>query len=490
MNGEAWSWGCDDEGTFKRGVNLYVKLVYYDLHHDGVTTADPWIVACTGDAARVSQRGTIITTCGAKEVDRRLPSQEGTGKTMNQSRSLYTPMLAGYAKEDEVMPHFHDLVAAFKEIEDRGFVVVDGEEYEVPIKVVVVADMSFIWKYVGRGSAAGSGCFCWLCKVHANTRHMGYPGGCQKCRDEGTVYGQDGRQQCLHWDPHTPEFGLWEQRRYQYLQANVDVPLSVRPKWNDAETLRAECELRCSPSDQALLKKTTTMAKLEKFLLARCRGGAELTANVAVGVRTCDMNITREDLKERGIATAGMDEAAMRKVLETRLRLEDEKQLMKVLMGDTRYNKTPDKVSDDIERVLIDTLHAPMRMNEKVLYILYSKAYDNKTKKQAAGLFTAMTTKLRALGSLGERWGVQFDDKNSEKMSTFALPYDQSKKIFNRNQITGLYEVIDLACGSKKDDALALRGFMLQYVSLSLSPPTRNRFYPPFPPPPPLFPPK
>jgi hypothetical protein len=145
MNGECWSWGSE-EGTFKRGVNLYVKLVYYDLHHDGVTTADPWIVACTGDAARVSQRGTIITTCGAKEVDRRLPSQEGTGKAMNQSRSLYTPMLAGYAKEDEVMPHFHDLVAAFKEIEDRGFVVVDGEEYQVPIKVVVVADMSFIWK--------------------------------------------------------------------------------------------------------------------------------------------------------------------------------------------------------------------------------------------------------------------------------------------------------------------------------------------------------
>jgi hypothetical protein len=72
----------------------------------------------------------------------------------------------------------------------------------------------------------------------------------------------------------------------------------------------------------------------------------------------------REDLKERHIATAGMDEAAMRKALQTRLSLEDEKQLMKALMGDTRYNKTPDKASDDIERVLIDTLHAPMRVNE------------------------------------------------------------------------------------------------------------------------------
>jgi hypothetical protein len=452
MKGEAWSWGSEEEGTFKRGLNLHVKLVCYDLHHDGVTAADPWIVSRAGDAARVSQRGTIITTRGAKGVDRRLSSQEGTGKAMNQSRSLCAPTLAGRAKEDELMPHFHDLVAAFKEIEDRGFVAVDGVECEVPTKVVVVAEMSFVWKHAGRRSASGSGCFCWLCKVHANTRHVGCPGGCLKCRDEGTVHGLDGRQACLHWDPHAPGFGLWEQRRCQCLEANVKVPLSVRPKWNDAATPREECELRCSSSDKSLLKKTTTMVKLEKFLLARCRGGAELTANVAVGVRACDMNVVQEDLKERGVATAGMDEGTTRKALETRLRLEDEKQQMKLLMGDdTRCNKTPEKVSDDIEPVLIDTLHAPTRMNEKVLYMLCSKACDNKSKKQAAATLAAMTTKLGALGSLGAGWRVQFNETNSEKIPTFALPHDQSKKIFTKRQLPGLREVIDLACGNKND---------------------------------------
>ena len=89
-----WMWGCDDQGPFERGVHLCVKLVYYDTMMM-VGKEDPWIVALTGDAARVSQRGSIVTTCGAKEVDRRLPSQKGTGKVMNQSRSLYTPMLAG-----------------------------------------------------------------------------------------------------------------------------------------------------------------------------------------------------------------------------------------------------------------------------------------------------------------------------------------------------------------------------------------------------------
>jgi hypothetical protein len=87
LAGEGWSWGCD-EGTFTRGVNLHAKLVHHDLRHEGVTKDDPWLVCITGDAARVTQRGTIITTCGSKEVDRRLPSQMGTGKTMNQSRKL------------------------------------------------------------------------------------------------------------------------------------------------------------------------------------------------------------------------------------------------------------------------------------------------------------------------------------------------------------------------------------------------------------------
>ena len=41
MNGERWSWGCDGEGAFKRGVNLHVKLARCDLRHGGVTAADP-----------------------------------------------------------------------------------------------------------------------------------------------------------------------------------------------------------------------------------------------------------------------------------------------------------------------------------------------------------------------------------------------------------------------------------------------------------------
>jgi hypothetical protein len=40
-NGGCWSWGFDGE-TFRKGVNLYVKLKHYDLHHEGATKKDPW----------------------------------------------------------------------------------------------------------------------------------------------------------------------------------------------------------------------------------------------------------------------------------------------------------------------------------------------------------------------------------------------------------------------------------------------------------------
>jgi hypothetical protein len=158
-DGECWSWGFEGQ-TFKKGVNLCVKLTGFDLHYEGASKAKPWLVCCAGDAARVSQRGsTITTTCGVKEVDRRLPSQAGTGKCMNQSRGLHAPTLAGHASETVAMPHFHGLVAVLREIEERGHVVVGDVEHEVPIKVAVVADMSFVWKHAERGRASGSRCF-------------------------------------------------------------------------------------------------------------------------------------------------------------------------------------------------------------------------------------------------------------------------------------------------------------------------------------------
>ena len=86
--------------------------------HNIATTDDPYIIAVTGDLARVSFSGKAVTMCGAKQCDRRLVSQQLTGNQghMNQSRTLYTPAIGGYSSESDMMPLFEQLVDAHGDI--------------------------------------------------------------------------------------------------------------------------------------------------------------------------------------------------------------------------------------------------------------------------------------------------------------------------------------------------------------------------------------
>ncbi len=58
--------------------------------------------------------------CGVKQANPRLSAQFATGKTMNQSRNLYAPAVAGYTDEKTLMPYFEEMVAAFVDIEKKG----------------------------------------------------------------------------------------------------------------------------------------------------------------------------------------------------------------------------------------------------------------------------------------------------------------------------------------------------------------------------------
>jgi hypothetical protein len=53
-----------------------------------------------------------VTVLGVKMADGRLVQQEKTGKTMNQSSDMYTPIVAGFADEAARMPYFHLCVYA------------------------------------------------------------------------------------------------------------------------------------------------------------------------------------------------------------------------------------------------------------------------------------------------------------------------------------------------------------------------------------------
>jgi hypothetical protein len=102
QGGNIWCWGDENGGNFTKGMNRYVYEVYHKTAiNASATESNPWIILLTGDLARVSLRGKGITMCGVKEADPRLPSQLLTGKTMNQSKNLYTSAVAGYTDENK-----------------------------------------------------------------------------------------------------------------------------------------------------------------------------------------------------------------------------------------------------------------------------------------------------------------------------------------------------------------------------------------------------
>jgi hypothetical protein len=102
--------------------------------------------------------------------------------------------------------------------------------------------------------------------------HKGYPGGCLKCRRNNSVYNTEtGVQSCLHHDVCTPEFLKWEESRFDDLTKRVSkkIPLTKLPPWESVSALRNECCKRCqSLQEEILLKKKTTEAQLQRWILA------------------------------------------------------------------------------------------------------------------------------------------------------------------------------------------------------------------------------
>jgi hypothetical protein len=175
-----WCWGDDEGNTLKEGVHRYVKAVYFDAWDSRATADDPYILVVTGDLARESFSGKAVTMCGAKQCDRRLVSQQLTGKAnMNQTRTLYTPAMGGYTEESDMMPLFEQLGDDyFVEIENQHFCVVDGKECEVFVaKVLVVADLMFLQKFTRHGGCCATTThFCMFCSCMSKFRHEGQPG--------------------------------------------------------------------------------------------------------------------------------------------------------------------------------------------------------------------------------------------------------------------------------------------------------------------------
>jgi hypothetical protein len=278
---KTWCWGDSLGNTLREGVHRYIKAVYYDKHDTRVTEDDPYVTVLTGDLARVNLKGKFVTLCGAKECDRRLPSQQDTvghQNNINQSRTLYVPAVAGYVKESDLMPLFEQLVEYFVEVEKQQFIVVDGQRYDnIFIKVLVVADMMFLQKFTGRGGGcAKTTHFCMFCSCINKFRHEGEPGGCDRCRSAGMVYDDNGLQLCRHHDHITPEKRARQQQRHAHLEQVLrgKWPARKKPLWEDQAGLRLACIERCVPGHTDLdgrpAYKAGDIRKIGRMTIAAC----------------------------------------------------------------------------------------------------------------------------------------------------------------------------------------------------------------------------
>ena len=139
----------------------------------------------------------------------------------------------------------------------------------------------------------------------------------------------------------------------------------------------------------------------------------------------------------------------------------------------------------ELGRVIMDMLHCPMRMNEKVLFMLYFAAMNRLPKKADwQPVLNTMTEIIRRIGDLPAVWTHGITTKKSKtgavlkhKLDVFQFDYDSSKQIFNYDNTTALYEVIDLALGptttsdpATREDIvnqfnLDWRNFMISYLN-------------------------
>ena len=221
--------------------------------------------------------------------------------------------------------------------------------------------------------------------------------------------------------------------RLCWLRDNVGVfaPLTVTPVWRCVDELRQHCEKRATETEMKSVK-TMKEAELQSFLLSRTKAGLKLGSNAVRGVRKCPLKLVTANLSARGTVVPANAEQA-RHEMEQRLQLEQEWAGLEAACLDTRFDDEEWGLATDPSRHIIDSLHLIMRGNESILHMMMLKCIEQRGgKENAVGALTEMDNIIREIGQLGQNWSHKWDKKDPEALSKPAMPYDESKKIFNR----------------------------------------------------------
>jgi hypothetical protein len=107
-------WTCDP----KKFCDAYFEDFYLSTKIEA-TADDPWICSFTGDGLRCGVNQGAFAA-GMKNTDPRLPSQQATGGTSNQSKHEYLIHTAAFLEEKETLDMIYPLLDEIKRIEDTG----------------------------------------------------------------------------------------------------------------------------------------------------------------------------------------------------------------------------------------------------------------------------------------------------------------------------------------------------------------------------------
>lgn len=107
-------WTCNPQ----KFCDAYFEDFYLSTRTQA-TKDNPWICSFTGDGLRCGVfQGAFAA--GMKNTDPRLPSQQATGKTSNQSKHEYLIHTAAFLEEKETLDMIYPLLDEIKRIEDTG----------------------------------------------------------------------------------------------------------------------------------------------------------------------------------------------------------------------------------------------------------------------------------------------------------------------------------------------------------------------------------
>jgi hypothetical protein len=102
-------------------------------------------------------------------------------------------------------------------------------------------------------------------------------------------------------------------------------------------------------------------------------------------------------------------------LLSERLKLEEEYERLQMYSCDTRFDSAVVPTKLDLGRVILDMLHCPMRMNEKVFNMLYFAAMNRLPhKRDWEPVLDCMTNIVRHIGDLPPSWSHTYTTKKSK----------------------------------------------------------------------------